>query len=278
MKKILLSAAVAAIALAPLSVRASDVTPTGGFNSGTTNPQSNFTATTSADGKFELALSAQARFPNTVVVTDNNNGTYFAQPGTNTSGSGLVGATWDFDFSIKKRPEMALARVSQQRRHYRHRPERRFQRNLTTPLTTPNDNYVGTGNEAPRIQKTCSSALFTPHTGTFNPNEGNTYFFTLSATESLAAGGTAALMDSITVDVAPLPSAATMGLGMLAVIGAPPVSSRKSSALPEHSPRFIENRPSRGNSRPGGFFFAPFKYRDGLFSSRPRTAAVPRTP
>ena len=211
MKKILALTLAAAFAGAPLAAYANDAMPTGGFNSGSGNPQNNFTINTSDN--LELALSAQARFSTTPAVTDNNNGTYAALPGTNKSGGGVVGALWDFDFSVEALNGSTFPSSL----------------DVTITITDANndfsgvisplaigDNFKGAGNEAQNSENLDFPSIFTSTTGSFNPNEANTYFITLTATP---VGGSQ-FSDSIAVNVVPLPSAAAMGLGMLAVVGA----------------------------------------------------------
>lgn len=221
MKKVILSAALAALVAAPVAAQADttayDATVNGGFMPGHGDPQNNFTVVTSTDGFVQLGLSAQPRFSGPA-VPDNGAGTYFAFVGSNKSGSGLVGAIWNFDFSVETSGSLLLSGLQ----------------NVTITVENSegtigtinpfdsseiNDNTpVGSTTVAQNSENIDFSGIFNLPKPNFDVNLPDSYTITLSAQESSGA----TVSDVIHVDAAatPLPSAAGMGLLLVAGLGA----------------------------------------------------------
>jgi len=70
---------------------------TDGFHPGSGNTDVNFTITDNPAAGIEAALRAKLRYNGDL---DPDGSTYFAEAGTTTSGSGVVGAQWNIDYSV----------------------------------------------------------------------------------------------------------------------------------------------------------------------------------
>ncbi len=222
MKKYLTLAAVAAsLALAGTFARADSLA--NGFNAGTGQPQDIFTVT--SQNGIELGLGAQPRGASLPAVQDLGGGNYAAEPGF---APATVRAVWNFDYSIDANPTndpsdtLTLSDLT-----------------ATLQVTGPNGlngsfdplaaglGNVGVGNAASTTlaqnSENMTFNLFGPPIG-FDVNTPGTYNFLLTVKNTISGAITT---DSINVTVAPLPSAAGMGVGMLGLTGAAALLRKK---------------------------------------------------
>jgi hypothetical protein len=237
MKYALLAVAVAGMTIGAAGAMGADTSVTGGFMPGHGDPQNNFTVTTVDN--VELGLSAQQRF-SAPFVTDDGNGTYFAQVGSHG-----IGSLWNFNFSIATTDGSLLNSKNLTYSIDVSSSNNDFSAEIN-PLFLP-DNYpggspvpgsLGVGQEVQNSENlnfgdlnlAHTSGLFTSHTGTFDFNEAENYTFTLTARDIAhnVVGST-----SITVDVAatPLPSAAGMGLLVVVGLGVVGLLRKRASAV-----------------------------------------------
>jgi hypothetical protein len=219
MKKILMLAAVAAIAAATTAAQADTlgyngnvkVDSTGDLYFGAGNLNGDFATSTASTGEV-LGLRADIRFGSLITATDSSPGV------TNlyTVPAGGSPAAWDFVYSVD------VSGTSNTLANYV----------ATLTITPP----VGVGgsfdpllvpdNNGPRNEDKTTVAQNAENIGfpSFggNPNLTGVYTFNLQLFAVGGVAGSAIASDTIFVNVVPtpLPSAANMGLGMLAVIGA----------------------------------------------------------
>jgi hypothetical protein len=201
------------------------------------NPNNAVEVTTITTGSdtLTLGLAAQQRFENSV-LGNNGNGTYFATPGANygnpanpgsTAGvSTILGSTWDFDYYVNIAGGGNLS-------------DYKFVLSYAlTPgtalgqLGTVNVNgiapYLGFSSTGTIVQDsenldfaflgTSTPGLISPPAGSFNPNAGGDYLFTLDAYDS---SGDLIGQSDINVDVSAVPdsswSIGLLGIGVLSL-------------------------------------------------------------
>jgi hypothetical protein len=219
MKKVLLLAAVAALAASTVSAQAADVASpdpagTNDLYFGTGNPNGDFT--TAAGSNAVLGLRADIRGGSLIAPTiDSGTGldNLYVVPAGQSGG----GALWDFVYSVD---------VSQAGGSFA-----AYIANITVtgpggsasfnPITQVPDNDAPnhTAELANGIAQNAENIVF----GGGNPDALGVYTIDLTLNNNVnGVAGSLVAEDIIKVDVVatPLPSAANMGLGMLAVIGA----------------------------------------------------------
>jgi hypothetical protein len=209
---------------------------------GTGNPNGGFTV----DNESGIELGLRAKYRQNGSVIDSSTNLYNVVSGPETlATSGGVGAAptraaWNYEFSIDLQPKgvgsLTLADITANTTI--------TVTDLTTSTTLLTGNLFGFFTDS----TTFGAGGATSHNGTtstaagatsdwgaqnsespsflpgFNMNAPDLYQVTVNVVNS---GGTTLASDTINVQVAPLPSAATMGLGMLALLGAAGLIRRK---------------------------------------------------
>ena len=219
MKSLLLLAVVAAVAAGTTAARAADVAAQsdGTLYFGSGNPNGDFTTSTGSDGSI-LGLRADYRYGALVAPVGN---VY-----TVTAGGGSL-ALWDYVYSI----DLTHASGGTD-------PTQGYTATLTITSSNQNSSVTSTSSVfynpllIPDNDKTGGGVVIEPVTFPVQQNAENISFpviggfdgnipgtYTIDLTLKNAAGAQIAT-DEILVNVVPLPSAATMGAGMLGLVAA----------------------------------------------------------